>query len=218
LDKNLSQIFIFWDFIFGTFQEELDEVPPVYGISRPANTRNPFKINFQHLFILIQDAWRSNKIIDKLTIWFRPTGWRPEGFEKSYPINKIEDVYAFSKYKPVLTRAELYWSIAHLFVVMFFLLDLFARLGSLSFYEILAYGSYVFLTIYALTDLMDKHKWNFIIEMLRVIAASLIFVWTGDWFGHNILPFIIGYHCIAFFFSFSVYRSDGQNTAVIAFK
>ena len=218
LDKNLSQIFIFWDFIFGTFQEELDEVPPVYGISRPANTRNPFKINFQHLFILIQDAWRSHKIIDKLTIWFRPTGWRPEGFEKSYPIKKIEDVYAFSKYKPVLTRAELYWSIAHLFVVMFFLLDLFARLGSLSFYEILAYGSYVFLTIYALTDLMDKHKWNFIIEMLRVIAASLIFVWTGDWFGHNILPFIIGYHCIAFFFSFSVYRSDGQNTAVIAFK
>jgi hypothetical protein len=218
LDKNLSQIFIFWDFIFGTFQEELDEVPPVYGISRPANTRNPFKINFQHLFILVQDAWRSQKIIDKLTIWFRPTGWRPEGFEKSYPIKKIEDVYAFSKYKPVLTRGELYWSIAHLFVVMFFLLDLFARLGSLSFYEIFAYGSYVFLTIYALTDLMDKHKWNFIIEILRVIATSLIFLWTGDWFGHNILPFIIGYHCMAFFFSFSVYKSNGQNNTVIAFK
>ena len=51
LDKNLSQIFIFWDFLFGTFQKELDDVPPVYGISRPARTRNPFIINFQHLWI-----------------------------------------------------------------------------------------------------------------------------------------------------------------------
>ena len=32
IDKNLSQIFIFWDKWFGTFQEELKEVPPVYGI------------------------------------------------------------------------------------------------------------------------------------------------------------------------------------------
>ncbi|HPG12967.1 MAG TPA: sterol desaturase family protein, partial [Chitinophagaceae bacterium] len=33
MDKNLSQIFIIWDKLFGTFQEELKEVPPVYGIT-----------------------------------------------------------------------------------------------------------------------------------------------------------------------------------------
>ena len=92
LDKNLSQIFIFWDFIFGTFQKELDDVPPVYGISRPASTRNPFKINFQHLWIMVKDAWRAEKIIDKITIWFRPTGWRPAGFDEKYPVHKIDDV------------------------------------------------------------------------------------------------------------------------------
>jgi len=32
-----------------TFQEELDSVPPVFGITRPAQTWNPFRINFQHL-------------------------------------------------------------------------------------------------------------------------------------------------------------------------
>src|SRR6516164_4267369 len=30
IDKNLSQIFIIWDKLFGTFQEELPDKPPVY--------------------------------------------------------------------------------------------------------------------------------------------------------------------------------------------
>ena len=34
IDKNYGQIFIFWDKMFGTFQEELPDVPPVYGITR----------------------------------------------------------------------------------------------------------------------------------------------------------------------------------------
>ncbi|MFN8807436.1 MAG: sterol desaturase family protein, partial [Bacteroidota bacterium] len=38
LDKNYSQIFIFWDKLFGTFQEELPNVPPVYGVTRPVRT------------------------------------------------------------------------------------------------------------------------------------------------------------------------------------
>mgnify|MGYP003437476922 FL=1 len=78
IDKNHSQIFIFWDKLFGTFQEELDEVPPVFGITRPAQTWNPIRINFQHLGLLISDAWRAKNWKDKLTIWFKPTGWRPE--------------------------------------------------------------------------------------------------------------------------------------------
>lgn len=218
LDKNLSQVFIFWDFLFGTFQEERDDVPAVYGISRPAGTRNPFKINFQHVLILIKDAWRSNRLVDKLTIWFRPTGWRPEGFEERYPINKIEDVFAFPKYKPRLTKGELFWSVSHLFVVMFFLLDLFARLGSLSFMHVLVYGMYVFLTIYALTDLMDRHKWNFIIEIIRIMAAASIFYWQGDWFGHGILPFIVLYHVLSFLASVWVHRRLVQNDALIIFE
>ena len=30
LDKNYAAIFIFWDFLFRTFQEELEKEPPVY--------------------------------------------------------------------------------------------------------------------------------------------------------------------------------------------
>lgn len=218
LDKNLSQIFIFWDFLFGTFQEELDEVPPVYGISRPAATRNPFKINFQHLFILIKDAWYSKRFLDKLTIWFRPTGWRPQGFDAVYPIKKIEDVYNFPKYKPVLSQKQLVWSILHLFVVMFFLLDLFARIGSLDFSQILTYGLYIFVTIYSLTDLMDKNRWNFIIELLRGFVSIFIFFWLGDWFGQSMVVYAVFlYQFVSFGIAFTFFLNQRDCDASMAY-
>ena len=59
IDKNLAAIFCIWDRLFGTFQEELDDVPPVYGVLKPAETWNPILINFQHAGRLLQDAWRT---------------------------------------------------------------------------------------------------------------------------------------------------------------
>ena len=91
LDKNFSQIFIFWDKLFGTFQEELPDVPAVYGITRPVQTWNPVKINFMHLWLLIKDAWRAKKWKDKFRIWFMPLGWRPEDVAEKYPVNYIKD-------------------------------------------------------------------------------------------------------------------------------
>lgn len=63
IDKNLGQIFCVWDRMFGTFQEELVEVPPQYGVLKPANTWNPIIINFQHLWRLILDAWRTKNFL-----------------------------------------------------------------------------------------------------------------------------------------------------------
>jgi alkylglycerol monooxygenase len=59
IDKNYGQIFIFWDKWFGSYQPEIAEVKPVYGITRPVRTWNPIKINFIHAWLLIKDAWRA---------------------------------------------------------------------------------------------------------------------------------------------------------------
>ncbi len=42
LDKNYGQIFIFWDKWFGTYQEELADKPPVYGITNMEPHQNKF--------------------------------------------------------------------------------------------------------------------------------------------------------------------------------
>ncbi|HCX76814.1 MAG TPA: sterol desaturase, partial [Algoriphagus sp.] len=116
LDKNYGQIFIIWDKLFGTYQEEQENVPAVYGVTRPVRTWNPIKINFMHLWLLIKDARRAQDWKDKLKIWFMPLGWRPKDVAEKYPVFKIEDVYHFQKYNPFLSKGMLIWSFAQLIV------------------------------------------------------------------------------------------------------
>ncbi len=183
LDKNHSQIFIIWDKLFGTFQEELPHVPAVFGITRPAQTWNPIKINFQHLFLLIKDAWNAPSWKDKIRIWFMPTGWRPEGFEEKYPVEKISDVYHFNKYDTQLSKELTAWSVIQLFVTLGFVSYLFASIATIGLPLVFYYGAFIFISIYSYTELMDKHKWAFVWEVFRFIYGIFLLIWMKSWFG-----------------------------------
>ena len=190
MDKNHSQIFIIWDKFFGTFQEELETVPPVFGITRPAHTWNPIRINFQHLGLLISDAWRAEKWKDKCTIWFQPTGWRPENFETKYPVNKITDVYNFNKYETLISSKLIYWSMTQMFITLLFVSYLFNSIAQVGLPGIFLYGFFIFLTIYSYTELMDTRKISGFWETLRFVFSIGIILYYGDWFGLNaIIPF-----------------------------
>jgi sterol desaturase/sphingolipid hydroxylase (fatty acid hydroxylase superfamily) len=186
MDKNLSQIFIIWDKLFGTFQEELKEVPPVYGISRPAKTWNPIKINFQHLWLMIQDAWRTNNWIDKLTLWFRRTGYRPADVAAKYPVYKIEDVYHFEKYDTKTSPSFTAWAWLQLVILLLSISYLFgniAYINSIDSSYIYWYGAFVFITVYALTELMDRNPNAMIWEIIRCGLGLYLIYQQGDWFG-----------------------------------
>lgn len=193
LDKNHSQIFIFWDKLFGTFQEELDDVPPVFGITRPANTWNPIKINFQHLTLLIKDAWRAENWKDKLTIWFKPTGWRPENFDEKYPVNKIENVFDFEKYGTQNSQKLIYWSVTQILITLLFVSYLFDNIAKIGLPNIFVYGFFILITIYSNSELMDKSKYATVWEGFRFITAILIISFHGDWFGLNDVFFASNY-------------------------
>lgn len=186
MDKNLSQIFIVWDKLFGTFVEEKEEVPPVYGITRPAKTWNPIKINFQHIWLLIKDAWRTKSWKDKFTLWFKPTGYRPPDVAEKYPVKKIEDVYNFEKYDTRTSPAFNAWAWIQLMFVLFSIAYLFgniAYINSLDKTYIYWYGAFVFLSVYALTDLMDRNRSAIIPEALRTGLALYFLYQQNDWFG-----------------------------------
>jgi alkylglycerol monooxygenase len=187
MDRNHGQIFIFWDKLFGTFQEELKTVPPVYGITRPAKTWNPIRINFQHLWLLIKDAYHADNWKDKLTIWFKPTGWRPKDFETKYPINKITDVYRFDKYGHQHSQLLMYWSLVQLFTTLGLISYLFGNIATIGLPNIFVYGLYIFMTIYSYTELMDTRKFSVFWESLRFLFSLGIITYYGDWFGMNIL-------------------------------
>lgn len=131
LDKNLSQIFIIWDKLFGTFQQELPGVKPVYGITRPVQTWNPIKINFNHLWLLLKDTWRTKSVKEKFTLWFRRTGYRPADVSQKYPVHKIEDVYNFPKYDPGASLALQVWSWIQLVVLLLLISYLFGNIAAI---------------------------------------------------------------------------------------
>ena len=202
IDKNLAAIFCVWDRMFGTFQEELDEVPPVYGVLKPANTWNPVIINFQHLWRLMKDAWRTNNWFDKLRIWFMPTGWRPEDVKEKYPIEIIEDPYSYEKYRTNPSKLLIWTSIIHFTITLVLILFMFYNYGEIGFNKLLACGLIIFLGIYSYTSLMDRNKYTLIFELMRTILGLYVIYTTADWFGLNAF-LTIGSSLVAFYFVLS---------------
>lgn len=186
IDKNYGQIFIFWDKWFGSYQEELKDVPPVYGITRPAATWNPIKINFQHLWLLIKDAWRAKSWKDKFRIWLMPTGWRPADVEEKYPVFKIEDVYHFEKYDTKASKGLHIWSWVQMILILLFISYLFgniALINQLSSSYIYLYAGFIFLSVYALTELMDRNPSAIVWEIIRSTLGIAFLADQNDWFG-----------------------------------
>ncbi len=178
LDKNLAAIFSVWDRIFGTFQEELDDVPPVYGVLKPSNTWNPVVINFQHFVGIAKDAWRTKNWLDKLRIWIMPTGWRPEDVAAKFPIEITNDPYNQVKYSTSYSNLFSVYFIGQMLFSLFGILSMFYFYGQLESYQHLSIGALLVLGIFGYTSLMDRNKWAGIFEILRAglgITLVLLF-------------------------------------------
>ena len=111
IDKNHAGTLIIWDRMFGTFKEEEEE--PVFGITKPLNSWNPFWANFHYWAEIIELAKKSTGPIDKLKAWIKPPGWKPEylgGIEFAPEI----DHSTYVKYDKDSTN-RLHWYVAFVF-------------------------------------------------------------------------------------------------------
>lgn len=117
IDRNYGGIFVIWDRIFGSFQEELDEEPVVYGVRKPLANWNPFWANVQVYDYLWFDAVRTKRWRDKIGLWFRRTGWRPADMEARYP-KSAADLTTFEKFDPVVSDRTRWYVKAQFIVVV----------------------------------------------------------------------------------------------------
>ncbi len=176
IDKNLAPIFCIWDRWFGTFQEELEDEPPVYGVLKPVRTWNPLIINFQHLWGLIFDAWHTRSIKEKLTLWWKPTGYRPEDVKKRFPRNTITSADKIEKYNPESGGLLKSWAIFQWLGTTLMLLLLLANYSSFGNLQALLFGGVVLLSIFGYTSVMDRQIWAFSFELVRNLIGLLFFI------------------------------------------
>lgn len=221
IDKNYAAIFIIWDKMFGTFQEESADIPPVYGVKKPVLTWNPFLINFQHVTSLAKDAWRTKRWSDKFKLWFMPTGWRPEDVAEAYPIEVIEDVYAYAKYKPDVPNSLKIWSGIQLVVINALMYFMLVQIADIDAAGILLYAAFLGSSIFAYTSLMDVDRIAIPAEIVKLVFAYLIFQEYNNWFElSDILPFsqyiIVGYLivslCMTLYFTIKIVATQNKKT------
>jgi hypothetical protein len=103
IDRNYGGILCIWDRMFGSFQDELEDIPCIYGIRKPLQSYNPFWANVHVYWATLLDSWHAARWQDKIKVWFKGPGWRPPGLDETHPVKKtaLED---FRKFDPSISK------------------------------------------------------------------------------------------------------------------
>jgi sterol desaturase/sphingolipid hydroxylase (fatty acid hydroxylase superfamily) len=117
LDKNYGGIFIVWDRLFGSFIEEDDAEPCVYGTRGPLRSWNPLWANLHNYVDMAKDSWRARSWADKLRVWFKHPGWRPADVAQRWP-KPAFDLARVERFDPPMSRAAQVLAVALFIVVL----------------------------------------------------------------------------------------------------
>lgn len=93
LDKNMGQVLIIWDKLFGTYQVE--EEAPKYGLTTDIKTYNPIKVIFNEWLKIFKDLGKANSLKLKFKYLFMPPGWSHDGSTKTS--NELRKEYLKNK-------------------------------------------------------------------------------------------------------------------------
>jgi len=81
LDKNMGMVFIIWDRLFGTFEEENEKVK--FGLTKDIKTYHPLKIVFHEWLEILNDLRKPSSFKAKVMYIFGPPGWSHDGSKKT---------------------------------------------------------------------------------------------------------------------------------------
>jgi len=181
MDRNYGGVFIIWDRLFGSFQEEDDNEPVIFGVTTPLASWNPLWANLQFYAQLWDDARRAERTWDKLRIWFMRTGWRPADVAAKYPMSK-PDLSQFRKFEvPLDSRQQWYVGLQFGVYVALgsYLLNLERSLPTAAL--LLGWGAVAF-GLFVLGVALENRPWAGRLEVLR-LASNLPLVWLAPLVG-----------------------------------
>jgi len=181
MDRNYGGVFIIWDRLFGSFQEEDDNEPVVFGVTTPLASWNPLWANVQFYAQLWADARRAESTWDKLRIWFMRTGWRPADVAARYPMNK-PDLNQFRKFEvPLEGRQQLYVLLQFCVYIALgsYLMNLEPKLSVTAL--VLGWGAVAF-GLFVLGVALENRPWALKLELVR-LASNLPLAWLAPMVG-----------------------------------
>ena len=82
LDRNHGGVLIIWDRLFGTFAQERDDDPVVYGLTTNLDTDNVLWVAVHEYVAIARDLRRADNWRDRLRYLLLAPGWRHDGPDK----------------------------------------------------------------------------------------------------------------------------------------
>jgi sterol desaturase/sphingolipid hydroxylase (fatty acid hydroxylase superfamily) len=168
VDKNYGGVFIIWDRIFGTYQDELAEEPAVYGLRKPLNSWNPLWANTHVYWRLLVDFVKIKGIKNKTQLLFKRPGWLPEGYAKTCKATPID---LRSKYDPPVAGATKAYVFGQFLITVAVSLSLAGLATLASPVELWAAAGFMVLSLFTHGYILDKRRLAAPLESARLLLA-----------------------------------------------
>lgn len=173
IDKNYGGVFILWDKIFGTYQTELDDQPCQYGIRKPIKSWDPIWVNLHFYAQLLKDAWHTKSWKDKLLLWIKPTGWRPDDVEKQFPLTKF-DPKKFNQFNIPIPKFNKYYALLqHLLLAVIAFLYM-KNITLLSTNQQLSWGAFIIFSGYCIAMVLEGKRFGIWLEYCRYGVLAML--------------------------------------------
>jgi len=168
VDKNYGGVFIIWDRIFGTYQDELAEEPAVYGLRKPLNSWNPLWANTHVYWRLLVDFVKIKGIKNKTQLLFKRPGWLPEGYAKTCKATPID---LRSKYDPPVAGATKAYVFGQFLITVAVSLSLAGLATLASPVELWAAAGFIVLSLFTHGYILDNRRLAAPLESARLLLA-----------------------------------------------
>ncbi|HQT24347.1 MAG: sterol desaturase [Sphingobacteriales bacterium 17-39-43] len=208
IDKNHAGTLIIWDRMFGTFQNEEEEV--VYGITKPLASWNPVWANFHYWADLYSSSKNARTYTDKIKIFIKAPGWFPDYLGGVQHPKEIE-ISNYVKYSPDYDqRFKKYILITFLFTLSLSSLLIFIN-SELSSLQLIACSLLSILSLTSCGVLMEQRNWSHWFENVRILIWTLV---PLTFYGNTFFSNLIIINTIAALLSFAWFNRIKRNKYV----
>jgi alkylglycerol monooxygenase len=191
LDRNYGGILMLWDHLFGSFVEESAEDPPVYGTRSPLRSFNPLWANVEVYWAIGKDAWHARDWRDKLRIWIKPPGWRPDDVARRFP--KPAFAMGAARFDPLLPRALGRYAMLHFALLLGLAVHFLQLVPTASPTLLIGYALYLLASLSVLGLVFEARRSARWYECARLGATAVGVLATGAWFGMaHLQPLLVG--------------------------
>ena len=193
IDKNHAGMFIIWDKMFGTFQEEEEE--PTYGITKPMNSWNPAWSNVHYYVEMYQSGKKMKNIKDKLKLVFARPGWQPDYLGGQIKVTEPDVRHQKYDLQAASRGLNIYVLVQFAFIIIGLSAYLYHFEKLSLFFQVLAFAVLMLSTVIC-SAILEQKTWVKYAEYFRLMLAivglnSLYYINFNSWFYVVLIPSLL---------------------------